>query len=161
MRLGKGDRGGGGRRGLDVYDLDFVTVGRPLAKGRALAVCLQRLLEIGAGVGHQLRANFDPCRSVGRGLLDEEEAEAQDAALKGGLEAQAIEVGLEVVAVSPDRLEDASRGRVLSGLEVVEIAIGSNAVDGALQLHSAVIGGEHELGHLELDAHTLEGVLGG
>ena len=82
---------------------------------------------------------------------DEEETKAQHAALKGGLEAEAVEVGLQVVAVSPDRLEDASGGRVLGGLQVVEVAVGAHAVDGALQLDAAVIGGEHELGHLEGD----------
>ena len=46
MRLGEGEGGGGGRS-LDVDDLDGVTVGRPLAEGRALAVGLQRLLEVG------------------------------------------------------------------------------------------------------------------
>ena len=67
----------------------------------------------------------------------------------------AVEVSLEVVAILADGLKEAVRARVFAGLQVVDVAVVGDAVDGALDQGVTEEGREHDLGLREDDAVLL------
>ena len=67
----------------------------------------------------------------------------------------AVEVRLEVIAVLADGLQEILGAGTFAGLEVVDIPVVGDAVDGALDQRVADEGGEHDLGLGEDDAVLL------